>query len=221
MTTPSLADSPILIADLRDEDALLTLGMALHAWEPALELELRREDARPYDADATDYLFPLQVGAIEVNRRRISVAPGDLIVQPAAFAIDVDPPLDFVALRHFGGPPRHHRERFLQVEGVDHLALSVLVDPETRHDGLFTSNQKFHRVEYAPLSGLDVYSSGLDALIGFVSTISIRVADRILEIDSPSCLLIGPGCRVQTSKAAMASFWRISPEPVYEARRWS
>lgn len=220
---------PALLVDLGNADDLGRLGDALASWEPKLEIELRRGEARPYDADATGYHFVLGDGRLEVNRRSIPLAAGDLFVLPTGFAIDADPPPDVLILKHLGFPPRHHRERFLQVQGVDHLPLANLLDGDRSSASPGASGHPFHRIEFADAMRLLPGSPAIRRSVGFVLELLIVVSGEIeltcsggaRHLPAPGVALMGPGSTYLVAGQGVATIWRIPSEPEYEEKRWS
>ena len=58
---------------------------------------------------------------ISLHHRERAIRAGDIVVVPPALALEVEPEVDFLAVRWTGIVPDHFRERFIQVWGYDHF----------------------------------------------------------------------------------------------------
>jgi hypothetical protein len=108
-----------------DSPALQRAATALREWDPCWDLDVPDRHARVYDADGT--LYALCVGdtmSARHNHRECRFVTGDLVIIPREFALDIEPEVGLLALRHSGAAPDHFRERFIQVWGFEHLAAS-------------------------------------------------------------------------------------------------
>ncbi|MDR3639415.1 MAG: hypothetical protein P4L84_36780 [Isosphaeraceae bacterium] len=106
-----------------DPHALRLAADALHEWEPCWDLDVPDRFARLYEADGTLYGFCVgDAMTVSHNHREQRLATADLIVVPRELALDIEPEVELIALRHSGAPPDHFRERFIQVWGFEQIA---------------------------------------------------------------------------------------------------
>lgn len=121
---------PLMNGTLDDLNAILA------AWGPEFEVLSLPSQGRLYEPDGTLYAILLS-GQTELrtDRRRRAIHRGDLVVVPQSVAVEVEPDADFLALRVSGPPPYHFRERFIQVQGFEHVAgaSGEILDDDARH----------------------------------------------------------------------------------------
>lgn len=210
-----------LIVDPADPGALARLGSEVRAWEPLLEVGVGRALGRLYDPDATVYAILLEpVSTLATDRRRVPIGPGDLVIVPAAVAIEVEPAATFVLVNHLGRPPHHFRERFIQVWGFEHLPApvdpAVVVEPSSRG----------HRIVYEVLKpentdGLALRLSPFALHLGFAigAAMEFREAEESTwrAVTEQRLVLWGPGWSGQVRSAGMIGLVTMAPEAVQEA----
>jgi hypothetical protein len=115
---------------------LVGLNAILAAWEPEFEVLSLPSQGRLYEPDGTLYAILLDEQAeLRTDRRRRTICRGDLVVVPQSVAVEVEPDAGFLALRVSGPPPYHFRERFIQVQGFEHVAggSGETLDDDARH----------------------------------------------------------------------------------------
>ena len=132
------------IARIGHADEVEEMAEAVRSWEPRLDLAVYLEEPTLYDPDATVYGIGLSDRAtLSVRHKPHVVRRGDAIVVPQSVAIEADPAISLLAIRHEGTPPAHFRERFIQTWGIDFrpvpasgiadLPLEVIPDTPARY----------------------------------------------------------------------------------------
>lgn len=223
--THPLAFDPILVASRSDESALAGLIAALRAWEPRLDLFVSNDDSTLFEPDGTLYAVCLSESNLRFRHRVGVVRMGDALIVPQGVAVEADPGLDYVGIRHEGIPPYHFRERFIQSRGFEHVEAptgnSIRVEP------IIPFRDARYRMSYARIaasgSSLDVLDVGLDAQLVVVYAGDGRVTcgdePDGLELTSDSLALIPAGLSYQIEGNLVAICLRLEPELTYEARR--
>jgi hypothetical protein len=205
------------------------LSEALRAWEPRLELYLPPRHARLFEPDGTLYAVALS-GPMTVvaGRRQQEIARGDAIIVPQGLALDIEPEVDLLGIRHDGPPPDHFRERFIQVWGFEHLAAEASRRrPDRDVRDVLPSAEVRHRLSYAIVeprlrpvdleTGLDV-----DLVIGLVGEPDVVLSENGRVRLGPSHVVaVGPGLsyRLESGADAVVGVLTLSTELVHEARR--
>lgn len=155
---------------------LARIESALRDFDPALTFFSFPADDRLYDPDYTLYAVATSGPCVlSVYSRRQRVEAGDLVVIPAGLAIDVDPPGDFLVIRHAGAPPFHFRERFLQVWGFEHLTARGDTSEGVRF--VLGREDPRHRLGYAVLRPEGRDAVELEAGIG--PLVLVGLGDRV------------------------------------------
>lgn len=110
------------------------LNNTLATWEPQFEALNLSSEQRLYEPDGTLYAIVLDGRSeLRTDRRRQRIEPGDLVVVPQSVAVEVEPAAGFLGLRVGGPPPYHFRERFIQVQGFEHVPSASTLDDDARH----------------------------------------------------------------------------------------
>lgn len=115
-------DQRHLLAAIDDQAELARLSAWVAAWEPCLSVTRPPRHEILYEPDGT--LYALAVGTpmtINLHHRERTIREGDVLVVPPALAIEIEPEVDFFAVRCAGPVPDHFRERFIQVWGYDYF----------------------------------------------------------------------------------------------------
>jgi hypothetical protein len=128
------------------------LEMALRDFEPLFWASPWAERLdRLYEPDGTLYAICLE-GPTELttDRRKVVVHTGDLVIIPPAVAIDTTPAARWFGIVYTGPYPYHFRERFIQVWGFEHVALSTLnpteIQPPDHRHRIYISNTDFSEI---------------------------------------------------------------------------
>jgi hypothetical protein len=116
-----ILNRPIRVLDRDDDAGLAALAACLRDWEPRLDLYRAPREARLFEPDGTLYAIALDDGmTITTERRALALGRGDALVVPQGLALDIEPAVDLLCIRHDGPPPDHFRERFIQIWGFEH-----------------------------------------------------------------------------------------------------
>ena len=137
---------------LDDVEDLTGLSDALRTWEPLLEVAHLEREALVHEPEDTLYLFWMgEDTTFSVHHREVAVRRGDVVVIPAALAVDAGPSLDGFAIRCGGTPPDHFRERFIQVWGIDHLPAPRETVGLQGFSSVISASDARHRIPYSVL----------------------------------------------------------------------
>jgi hypothetical protein len=209
-------ESPVRLCDDLGEAAA-----ALAAWEPRVVLDPPGPTPVLYEPEGPIYAIALGPACtLATDRRRVAVAPLDLVVIAPGLAIDVEPAAPFLAIRHLGPPPPHFRERFVQVWGFEHrpaAAGPLVLDPDAAG----------HRLRYevrdlpaGPTQvSLPAFAIGLVVVAEGGEPAAISTDEGAEATVTPGGFaLVAPGARLVLRGPARVGLVAIVPEALHEAR---
>ena len=189
-----------------------------------------RRTERLFEPDGTLYAIALSDRmTVMTERRGLAIGRGDALVVPQAVALDIEPEVDLLGIRHDGPPPDHFRERFIQVWGFEHVPappLPLSEAPGGLTEVIAAQDVRF-RIPYAiwdlPAGSTEVQETGLETvlLIGLEGTPRLIVAreDSCVTLRPGTIAAIGPGLSFQAEGMGRLGWLTLRTELAHEARR--
>jgi hypothetical protein len=212
-------------ARVDDPSAIQAIAQAVASWEPSLELYTALAQARPFEPDGTLYAIALSEATLRIHHRDRHVQVGDLIVLPRDLAIDAEPEVDLLCLRHDGDGPDHFRERFLQVWGFEHFASGVRDHIIGRSEVLPASDLRFrlpYSVVTVEVDPIRLETSALEAhlLIGLEGTTMVQSSTNASArpLGPREVAWVGPGSVYEIAGTGRVGLVVIEPELARETR---
>ena len=203
-------------------------------WEPCFSLHRPSRHEILYEPDGTLYAVALGTPmTISLHHRERAIRAGDIVVVPPALALEVEPEVDFLAVRWTGIVPDHFRERFIQVWGYDHFPADLEVSraPAGQEDFRELIPEADLRFPCAvglwQLAGSEQASAprqtgyDLDLLLCREGPVRVSVEEihRPHELDRGHLLGLGPELTYRASGAGQLVVIRLSAAAVFDARR--
>jgi hypothetical protein len=225
-------DERQVLADLDDDAQLDRLSAWVGAWDPCFSLARPPGEALLYEPDGTLYAVGLGTPmTISLRHRDRQIRGGDIIVVPPALALEVEPKVDFLALRCDGTVPDHFREPFLQVWGYDHFPANLQAGApaaESLRELIPASDLRF-QASYAiwELPDSSIASAprhtgyDLDLLLGIDGPVSIAIegTDGETVIPGYHLLGLGPQLSYRGRGPGRLGCLRLSTDLVFQTRR--
>jgi hypothetical protein len=216
-----VADSPIRALPA-GTPADAAVADAVASWEPHLRLDPPGAQPVLYEPEGPIYAVLLGPACtLATDRRRVAVAPLDLVVVSPGLAIDVEPAASFLALRHLGPPPPHFRERFVQVWGFEHRPAGagpsrLVVDPDAAG----------HRLRHEVLDlgagptvvTLPPFARGLLAVPDEGREVVAAAGPHEVRLAPGSIAILQPGTPLSLRGPARVGLVTALPEGLHEAR---
>jgi hypothetical protein len=223
-----------VLATIDDEAELAALSSWLGHWEPLYAVDRPPRDKLLYEPDGT--LFALGLGTamtIELNHRRRVIGKGDVIVVPPALALEVEPEVDFLAVRWGGTVPDQFRERFVQVWGYEHFpadleATTSPADRDAFREQIPESDLRFAcAVATWRLAGIPGPSvprtTGHDValLLGLEGQAEVGVSETglVQPVGRGRLLGLGPGLTYRGAGRGRLAVLRLSSAMMLDARK--
>jgi hypothetical protein len=232
-----ILDGPIWVLE-RDDDAwLAAFAEWLRHWEPRLDVYRAPRDARLFEPDGTLYAIALGDGmTVTTERRTQALGRGDALVVPQGLALDVEPAVDLLCVRHDGPPPDHFRERFIQIWGFEHApaprhqpaaTATATATATARLTEVIEAGDVRFRLPYAvldlPDAATEVGRTGLEAVL----LIGLEGTPRLILTQGGACATlrpgaiaaIGPGLGYQAEGAGRLGRLTLLTELAHQVRR--
>jgi mannose-6-phosphate isomerase-like protein (cupin superfamily) len=216
-------------ARLGDAGAVAAMSKALTAWDPLLSLRVL-QGAALYDGCLTSYLTAAGSCTLSFRDHRAAVNPGDAVVLPASVRIAVDPPGEFVSLRHEGLAPEHMRGPFPSRSGFEHRPLNRhQTAPSicgTRSEVIPDSDLRY-RLQYHFVEIHNPKPHTHDAMTEFYYVLSGKgqigvgpAPDQLtpVAVEPGTMLAVGPGLFHVPSDGLGLCIWFLYPEVTHRQR---
>ena len=220
------------VVEVNSEAELAALARHLRDWEPRLDLHRPPRDARLFEPDGTLYAVAMGDGmSVTTERCARTLRRGDLVVVPQGVALDIEPAVDLIGIRHDGPPPDHFRERFIQIWGFEHIPAPPPAQLPTGTAALaevIAAEDVRFRLAYAVLDlhegALAVERTGLETLlwIGLAGEPRLSLPDQPgahLTLQPGMLAAIGPGTSFRVEGNGRLGRLSLATEIAHEARR--
>ncbi len=215
-------DPSILTGHVEDDPSVVALAALVREWEPHLDLAAFRDDPLVYEPDGTLYAVGLGPGVtLSARHKAKAFRRGDAIVVPRSVAIDAEPGVDLVAIRHDGTPPYHFRERFIQTWGYEHRpapeAGTVGGDFEVipEDDARYRVPCRLVRSTRSGRAGSTGPDLHLWAGLGGEGTIQDAATGRGVDLVAGTLALILPACSYRVEGSLVAARLVLRTEVLY------
>jgi hypothetical protein len=226
-------NGPIRVLDRDDDAGLAAVAEWVRDWEPRLDLYRAPREARLFEPDGTLYAIVLGDGmTVTTERRALALGRGDALVVPQGLALDIEPAVDLLCIRHDGPPPDHFRERFIQIWGFEHAPVPPLPEPDScpaavGHTEVIAAGDVRFRLPYAvrdlPSALTEVEPIGLETVL----LIGLAGEPRLLwsregagaTLRPGMIAALGPGQGYQTEGAGRLGRLTLLTELAHEVRR--
>ena len=223
-TGRSSLSNAVLFAHVAQDAEVASVAEAIRAWEPRLDLAAYRDEPVLYEPDGTLYGIGLSdTSTLSVRHKGRVFRRGDAIVVPQSVAIEAEPEVSLLAIRHEGRPPFHFRERFIQTWGMDHHPAPQADTQGAPVDILPTSAARsrliYHCVDLGEGSYRDSSGLNLHLLLILNGSGQLAIGDRPpTELARDQLLLVPVGISYRIDGRVRVGRLIIESEIVHEER---